>query len=111
MSGEGSDEKETDSNFMPLSKRKKYIDTLLDHWWRRWRDDYLIELREHHKSHSKKRGLNPKIGDIVLIADDKLKRSEWKVGRITKLVLSRDDKIRSAELLTKNKKTCFTSTN
>ena len=46
-----------------------------------------------------------KIGDIVLIADDKLKRSEWKVGRITKLVLSGDDKIRSAELLTKNKKT------
>ena len=29
-----------------LAKRAKYTSTILEHWWKRWRDDYLTELRE-----------------------------------------------------------------
>ena len=41
-----SDETETETN---LSKRAKYTETLLDHWWNRWQSDYLTELREYYK--------------------------------------------------------------
>ena len=85
-----------------ISKRAKYTETLLDHWWKRWRDDYLTELREYHKLKAKKQSLCPNDGDIVLIADDKTKRSQWKVGRITKLIRSKDDMVRSAELILKH---------
>ena len=88
-----------------LSKRAKYTSTILEHWWKRWRDDYLTELREYHKLKSRKRSVDPKVEDIVLIADDKLKRSEWREGRITELIVSKDDKVRSAALITKNKGT------
>ena len=81
------------------------MSTLLDHWWSSWRNDYLTELREHHKFKNRKRKLHPRVNDIVLIADDNLKRSEWRVGRVTKLVHSKDDEIRTVELVTKDKKT------
>ena len=55
-----------------LSKRAKYISLLLDHWWTKWRDDYLTELREFHKLNSRKRAVNPKVGDVVLVADNKV---------------------------------------
>ena len=36
--------------------------------------------------------------DIVLIKDDKLKRSQWRIGRICKLIYSNDGLIRAAEV-------------
>ena len=38
-----------------LSKRLKYIDTLLNQWWRRFSTNYLTELHEHQKCMSKSR--------------------------------------------------------
>ena len=34
-----------------------------------------------------------------------MKRSHWRVARITKLIHSKDNEIRSAEILTKDKRT------
>ena len=84
-----------------LSKRDSYQTKILDHWWKRWHDDYLVELREYHKFKTKKRSVVPKKGDIVLISDDRIKRAEWRVGRISQLVESKDGKIRSADVLLK----------
>ena len=86
-----------------LSKKSKYINTLLEQWWRRWRTDYLTELREHHRVKSRSNSVDPNVGDIVLIADDKLKRSHWRIGRIVQLFVSKDGKIRDAEVITKDK--------
>ena len=35
-------------NSVRLSKRMKYIKTLTDHYWVRWKHEYLIELRNSH---------------------------------------------------------------
>ena len=52
-----------------LSKRAKYTDNLLEHWWNRWHDEYLTELREYHKFKSGRRLVIPQVGDIVLGKD------------------------------------------
>ena len=88
-----------------LSKRAKYINQLIEHWWKRWQTDYLTELREYNRSKTVKLDLIPKVGDVVLIADDKLKRSQWRIGQIQKLTTSKDGNIRTAEIITKDKKT------
>ncbi|XP_020601434.1 uncharacterized protein LOC110040534 [Orbicella faveolata] len=36
-------------NLAPLSRRQRYLDTVLKHFWNRWRKEYLAELREHHR--------------------------------------------------------------
>ena len=84
-----------------LSKRKKYADTILGHWWNRWHVDYLTELREYQKLKCKNHNLVPRVGDIVLVGDEKFRRSEWKVGRIREVITSSDKNIRSANVLMK----------
>ena len=32
-----------------LSRRVHYLQTLIDHYWNKWKRECLSELREHHK--------------------------------------------------------------
>ena len=38
--------KETDVYVESLNQRFKYIQSLIEHFWRKWSDEYLKELRE-----------------------------------------------------------------
>ena len=74
----------------------------LDIFWKSWRDEYLLSLRERNllvhrqpRSNSEK---EPTEGSIVIIKDDNLPRSNWRIGKILRLIVSRDSKIRSAEI-------------
>ena len=71
----------------------------LDTFWSLWRREYLTNLRETHQKRLKKRinSIDPNIDDVVLIHDEKLKLSSWKMGRIKNLLKSSDGKYRSAE--------------
>ena len=84
-------------------KRKAYVDKILSHFWNRWRDEYILELREHHKN--KKRAtnnnINVSVGDVVLIINDNLPRSNWRLGRIAELIIGRDKQIRGAIVKTR----------
>ena len=74
------------------------MQTLVEHFWRRWRNEYLTELREFNKFKKNKMNICPNVGDIVIIYDEKMKRSNWRLGRIDKLIISADGKIRTAEV-------------
>ena len=41
----------------------------------------------------------PREGEVVLVKDDNLPRSNWKLGKIIRLIQGRDGRIRSAEVL------------
>ena len=72
-------------NDSQLKRRMKHLASVLSHFWRRWRTEYLNELRECHRySTAKKAHLHPTIslGDIVIIHDDTLPRGFWKLGQI-----------------------------
>ena len=84
-------------------KRAKYIQTLLNHFWKRWNDEYLKELREYNYSNNRKRS-EPKINDVVLVEEDKVRRNKWRFGKVIEVIKSKDGEIRSAIVQTHTEK-------
>ena len=74
---------------------------LLNAFWKVWRDEYLLSLRESMQSTLKSGRIKsqsaPSVGDVVLIKDD-LPRGCWRLGKLLSLVTSRDGQIRSAKV-------------
>ncbi len=67
-----------------LNKRMKHLVNVLNHFWRRWRSEYLNELRESHCYMAKKASQPPHVtkGYVVIVHDDALPRGLWKLERI-----------------------------
>ena len=84
-------------NKTSFSKRFAYLTTKLSHFWNRWRKEYLCDLRETHNSSGRETAMIHE-GDIVIIADDKVKRNVWKMGRVESLITGRDGMVRGATL-------------
>ena len=82
------------------SRRLKHMETLILHFWNRWRSEYLTSLREYQKlQNTRKLSRIPELNHIVIINDDKLPRHQWRLGRIIELIKGRDGKIRAVKLL------------
>ena len=81
-----------------LLKRKKTLEMMINHFWQRWRKEYLTSLRERQKIGKQKKCRNIRVGDVVLIFDDKQPRHLWKLGKVENLVGSSDGAIRGAEV-------------
>jgi hypothetical protein len=86
-----------------IEESVKSLDTILDHFWKRWSREYLLEIRDTQRKKKTSGGDTVKIGDVVLVEDDKLKRQKWRIGRIDELFISKDGVIRGAGLTTKTK--------
>lgn len=82
-----------------LTKRMKHLAGVLNHFWRRWRSEYLCELRDSH-AHSSKKTVKPRSSvsreDVVIVHDDVLPRGLWKRGRIQEILVGRDGVPRAA---------------
>ena len=82
-----------------LSLRARYLNTLLDHYWQRWKREYLLELREQHRTSRKNvvgDGKVVAVGDIVVIYDQGLPRGFWKLGCVEELITGSDEQCRGA---------------
>ena len=91
-----------------LTRRMKYLYTLIQHYWNPWKLEYLSKLREYH-SYGKEEDTRINVGDIVLVEDPALKRDYWKLGKITKLIKGHDERVRAATVNTYNSNSIFTS--
>ncbi|GBM89625.1 hypothetical protein AVEN_270736-1 [Araneus ventricosus] len=78
-----------------LEKRFKYQQTLMNHFWNRWRKEYLLDLRSAYISTQPGKIISFKVNDIVLINDERYPRNMWMMGRILELCSGRDGKVRS----------------
>ena len=72
-----------------LCNRFRYLQSVIQHYWKRFSKEYLIQLHEHHiytrcKKHDEVNQLLH--NDVVLIRDDSLKRNMWRKGKVKKLV-------------------------
>ena len=54
------------------------------------------ELRESHKMRTSKRSLKINVGDAVSIFEEGLNRRHWKVGKVLKIIIGKDNGIRGA---------------
>ena len=83
------------------TRRIKYIATVIEHFQKRFNITYLNELKQKHLYNKKKTADEPKLqlNDVVLIKDDAPQpRTQWKIGKVEKLVIGTDGKIRGARL-------------
>ena len=64
---------------------------------RRWKSEYLTDLREYHPLQAKKTGRYVAEGDVVIVMDEgKLPRGRWRLGHVMKLIEGADKVMRGA---------------
>ena len=67
-------------------KRIEYLETVLNHFWNRWRSEYIPSLLEY-QLYKRKSKIMPSIDDIVNIYDDKVPRHKWLLGPIYDVIM------------------------
>ena len=82
--------------------RVKHQNNVLNHFWKRWRTEYLGHLREVHshcnKNSQSKQNRLVSVGDVVVVRDDQLPRGRWRLGVIVEVMRGRDGVIRAASV-------------
>ena len=81
-----------------VHSRAKRQALTLQHFQRRWRDEYLTSLREFHRATGKNEQ-TIKVGDVVLVHDD-TPRVSWKMAVIEELIKGNDGLVRAANIRT-----------
>ena len=82
--------------------RFKFIQQLVDNFWKRWIRFYFPSLLIQAKWHVEKR--NVSVGDVVLVQDSNEVRGKWKLGIVSETHPGKDDKVRSVKIQYKNPK-------
>ena len=86
-----------------LTKHTSNVNKIIDHFWNRWRREYVVNLRESHKIfYRNKHQPEPSVNDIVLVYEEHLPRSMWRLGRILELIKGHDDRVRGAIVRSQN---------
>ena len=87
-------------------KASKYRDTydfvqsMANHMWKRWTEEYLPTLLARAKWTTEKRNLA--VDDVVLLVEPNLPRGMWLLGRVTKVFPNKDGLVRKATVQTKD---------
>jgi hypothetical protein len=82
-----------------VKKLANFTATTIQHFWTRWKNEYLTSLREYHKLHQRLPD-TPKIGDVVLIHDDNIHRTRWPLAVVDELITGTDGFARAARVRT-----------
>ena len=98
LSREHSIQHKLESTQENLNKRVKYLNTLIEHFEKRWKREYLMELREHQQINNDLPANQVEVGQVVLLKEDKIPRAKWRLGLITDLLISRDNIVRGCKL-------------
>ena len=80
-------------------RRWKQIQWLASVFWKRWLKEYIPNLQIRPKWAVKQP--NFKVDDLVLLMDDNSPRSLWPMGRITEVIMGRDNLVRTVKVRTR----------
>ena len=87
-----------DQSDLCLRKNWRKSQALADMYWRRWMREYLPQLTRRSRWHHQTPSL--KIGDIVIVADDKLPRRCWPRGLVNSTYPGKDGIVRVVDVKT-----------
>ncbi len=81
-----------------LTRRMHHLSKILTDFWKRWRSEYLLKLRDMHRYFKPVRGVDSgiNVGDIVVIHDERLPRGLWRMGKVEELLVGADGSVRCA---------------
>ena len=86
---------------LQLSKKAKAQAMVLQNFWNRWKIEYLTSLRETHIANGTNKN-TVKVGDVVIVHDDNIPRTKWRLAIVTELQQGHDGFVRSARIQTTN---------
>ena len=101
-----SDSPDYDIDVQPqdLSRRMQHLSNILNHFWKRWRNEYLIELRNAHRHQSQNDASTAiSIGDVVIVHEENQPRGKWRVGKVLDLIAGADSCVRGAVVEVRSK--------
>ena len=78
-------------------KRWLKVQSVVTSFWNRWRQEYISNLQVRNKWQTNKR--NVQVDDIVIVQDNDMPRSEWKLGKVIECLPSRDGQVRRVKVL------------
>lgn len=81
-------------------KRWRRVQYLTGLFWSRWKREYVQLLQPRKKWNLPQR--NMQVGDIVMLVDELLPRSQWCLGRICEVKKGADDLVRSVVVRSKS---------
>ena len=96
---------EEEESVPSANKRFHYLSKVRDHFWNRWRREYLTDLREYHRGKCESQVRTVSIGDVVTVFEENVKRGLWKIGKVEEVIWGRDGVVRGAKVkvMTKGK--------
>ena len=101
-------EEDLEVSHSSLTRRMKYLDLTLDHFWKRWQTEYLLELRECHLygGSGNNTGHNTvSVGDVVLVHNEGCPRGLWRLARVEDVLIGADGYARSVIIRVHSKDT------
>ncbi|XP_054717257.1 uncharacterized protein LOC129226651 [Uloborus diversus] len=84
-----------------LLKRKQYQTTLLKHFWVKWKELYLLNLKTVHHFKSPNIHKEVKMNDVVLVEGTSKSKLLWDLGIVQETFKGRDGHIRACVVKTK----------
>ncbi|XP_017465261.1 PREDICTED: uncharacterized protein LOC108358442 [Rhagoletis zephyria] len=81
-----------------LFQRWQLITSIRQHFWKRWRDEYLVNLQQRTKWFRSTPNLQK--DDVVVIHDNNAPPTKWKLGRVLDSHPGTDDRVRVVSLKT-----------
>ena len=82
-----------------LHTRIHNLNRILDQFWVRWRDEYLLQLRErYHITDNVGVARVPIPGEVVLVHDENHPHTMWRLGRVSELIVGADGQTRGTHL-------------
>ncbi|GFV00195.1 integrase catalytic domain-containing protein [Trichonephila clavipes] len=78
-----------------VQEKKDLPNSSLKQLWRRWKEQYLLQLKtaNHFKTPSVHKNL--KLNDVVLVEGNVKSKLLWELGIIKEIFIGRDDNVRS----------------
>ena len=83
------DEEEFTLNKSQSSSRVRHLNNPFNHFWKRWRMEYLNCLREVHSQLPRRTQGDRSViatGDVVIVKDEHLPRGQWKLGVVQEVL-------------------------
>ena len=85
-----------------ITSRRKYkqVQAIANLFWKQWVQEYLPSLTK--RTCWRDNAPNLKVGELVVLVDEDLKRGKWPLGRVTNVMPSEDGVVRVVEVRTKD---------